>query len=93
MPVTKNVVLGAVLGFALCLLVSMLWSWLIVVLFGHTGREEPLAIAMGVLLLLAQITGSIILWRRWRRAAIGVVVYIGCEVTWILAAWLLFPHA
>lgn len=93
MPLKKSFLLGAVLGFLSCLFVSTLWSLLIVALFRHTGREEPLAIAMGVLLLLAQITVSIRFWRRFRPAAIGVVVFIGCEVTWMLAAWLLFPHA
>ncbi len=88
---SKQAGLQALLGFVLCWVISTIWGTAAVRLFGHTGREQPVATAL-ILVVPVQIAVALGFWRRWRAAAVGVVVFIVGEAVWVLAAWLLFPR-
>lgn len=71
-------------GVLLCFLISTAWGLAAEVALGHSGRDRPIAVALG-LGGVFQIFVAIRLWQRWRPVAIGFLIYITGEVTWMLA--------
>ncbi len=51
---------------------------------GHAGSDGPIAVVLG-LGGVFQIFVAIRLWQRWRTVAIGFLIYMAGEVTWMLA--------
>ncbi len=86
---TKRNLLYAFFGMLLCFAVTSIWGMAVVALWGHSGREEPLATALALVVVI-QAAMAIAFWKRARPAAIGVLVFVGGEAVWALVAWLVF---
>ncbi len=83
----KQKLLHAAFGMLLCFAVSSIAGMVVLGFWGPSSREGPLAASLAFVLVI-QAAMAIVFWKRWRPAAVGVLVFIGFEALWAVAAWL-----
>ncbi len=81
----KQKLLHAAFGMLLCFAVSSIAGMVVLGFWGPSSREGPLAASLAFVLVI-QAAMAIVFWKRWRPAAIGVLVFLGGEALWVLVA-------